>query len=222
MSPRQKRALDSRSRHRARTEAGRSETQGRTPAMNRRLSVALAATAALGLSAAGVASTAGAAHPEEPDPHRRWQACSSPASASRIDLRFKPRDIDRQVGLDRHASSTRPRRASRTRSRSWRSSTCPTSFESAVDAKLFGGPPGRPDQRGGAARRRSSSTTAWRSRRAATLAVDTASPRRSRGDSRVHRPGPDAFSFKVTAAKGSHLFYYCAIHPWMQGKLTVN
>jgi plastocyanin len=29
-------------------------------------------------------------------------------------------------------------------------------------------------------------------------------------------------SFKVTAKAGSVLPYFCAVHPWMQGKITVS
>jgi plastocyanin len=41
------------------------------------------------------------------------------------------------------------------------------------------------------------------------------------GDSQAIAPGED-ISFKVTAAKGATLPFYCAIHPWMQGKIKVN
>ena len=42
------------------------------------------------------------------------------------------------------------------------------------------------------------------------------------GDSAFIAPGQDEFKFRVTANKGSRLFFYCVVHPWMQGKLTVN
>ena len=29
-------------------------------------------------------------------------------------------------------------------------------------------------------------------------------------------------SFNVTAKKGTTLYYLCAIHPWMQGKIKVK
>jgi plastocyanin len=29
-------------------------------------------------------------------------------------------------------------------------------------------------------------------------------------------------TFKVTAKKGSKLTYFCAVHPWMQGTITVK
>ena len=34
--------------------------------------------------------------------------------------------------------------------------------------------------------------------------------------------GPTATKVKITAAKGSNLYYLCAIHPWMQGRLNVR
>lgn len=41
------------------------------------------------------------------------------------------------------------------------------------------------------------------------------------GDSLFFGPGED-ISRQVTAPSGSKLFYLCAIHPWMQGKIVVN
>ena len=43
------------------------------------------------------------------------------------------------------------------------------------------------------------------------------------GDSAFIAPGQKrTLQFKVTADQGSKLFYFCAIHPWMQGKITVR
>ncbi len=55
-----------------------------------------------------------------------------------------------------------------------------------------------------------------------TLAVDTMFTPTRAGDSAFIAPGQKSFKFKVTAKKGSKLFYYCAVHPWMQGKITVK
>jgi plastocyanin len=41
------------------------------------------------------------------------------------------------------------------------------------------------------------------------------------GDSTVIAPKAK-ISFKVTAKKGTTLYYLCAIHPWMQGKIKVK
>ena len=56
----------------------------------------------------------------------------------------------------------------------------------------------------------------------ATLQVDTMFSKTVGGDSAFIFPGTKTFKFKVTADKGSKLFYFCAIHPWMQGKITVK
>ena len=56
----------------------------------------------------------------------------------------------------------------------------------------------------------------------ALLNADTPFSKTVMGDSAFIAPGQKTFRFKVTADKGSRLFYYCAIHPWMQGKITVN
>lgn len=55
-----------------------------------------------------------------------------------------------------------------------------------------------------------------------TLEVDTMFNKTVNGDSAFIAPGQKSLSFKVTADKGSKLFYFCAIHPWMQGKLKVD
>ena len=55
----------------------------------------------------------------------------------------------------------------------------------------------------------------------ATLNVDTPFTDTVMGDS-AFLPTKDTFSFKVTAKKGTTLHYFCAVHPWMQGKLKVK
>ena len=42
------------------------------------------------------------------------------------------------------------------------------------------------------------------------------------GDSYFIAPGAKKLSFKVTAKKGSTLYYFCAVHPWMQGSIKVR
>jgi plastocyanin len=42
------------------------------------------------------------------------------------------------------------------------------------------------------------------------------------GDSAFIAPGQNGPSFKVTATKGSTLYFFCAVHPWMSGKLRVK
>jgi plastocyanin len=57
----------------------------------------------------------------------------------------------------------------------------------------------------------------------ATWEVDSAfSDTSALGDSAFIAPDQNGPSFQVTAAKGSTLYYFCAIHPWMSGKLRVK
>jgi plastocyanin len=56
---------------------------------------------------------------------------------------------------------------------------------------------------------------------AGVLEVDSLGNDKFAGDSQFIAPGQGT-TFKVTAKKGSKLPFYCAFHPWMQGKLTVN
>ena len=55
----------------------------------------------------------------------------------------------------------------------------------------------------------------------APLNVDSLGDDKQAGDSEFIPPKTN-ISFKVTAKKGPVLPYYCAVHPWMQGKITVN
>jgi plastocyanin len=56
----------------------------------------------------------------------------------------------------------------------------------------------------------------------APLQVDTMGDDKTAGDSQFIAPGQKKITFKMTAAKGSRLYYYCIIHFWMQGRITVN
>jgi plastocyanin len=56
----------------------------------------------------------------------------------------------------------------------------------------------------------------------APLEVDSLGDDKQAGDSQFIAPEQKTISFKVTAKKGATLPYYCAIHPWMQGKITVK
>jgi plastocyanin len=50
---------------------------------------------------------------------------------------------------------------------------------------------------------------------------DTMGDADTAGDSIFIAPGENS-SIKVTARKGSKLHFFCAVHPWMQGKITVS
>jgi len=56
---------------------------------------------------------------------------------------------------------------------------------------------------------------------AGVLEVDKLGNADNAGDSQFMAPGQGT-TLKVTAGKGSTLPFYCAIHPWMQGKLKVK
>jgi hypothetical protein len=61
----------------------------------------------------------------------------------------------------------------------------------------------------------------------ATLTADTLGNDTTAGDSMFIPPKDSksdvvTTSFTVGAAPGSKLYYFCAIHPWMQGKITVK
>ena len=56
----------------------------------------------------------------------------------------------------------------------------------------------------------------------ALMNVDTMFSKTVPGDSAFMFPDQKTIRFNVTADAGARLFYYCAIHPWMQGKISVN
>jgi len=56
----------------------------------------------------------------------------------------------------------------------------------------------------------------------APLEVDSLGDDKQAGDSEFIAPDAKRITFKVTAKKGAKLPYYCAVHPWMQGKITVR
>jgi hypothetical protein len=51
---------------------------------------------------------------------------------------------------------------------------------------------------------------------------DTMGDDKTAGDSLFIAPGQKRVSFKVSAKKGSTLSYFCVVHPWMQGKISVR
>ena len=50
----------------------------------------------------------------------------------------------------------------------------------------------------------------------------TAGSNSKKGDSWFTEKKGEAFGQEVTAAAGTTLYYMCAVHPWMQGKVNVN
>jgi plastocyanin len=185
--------------------------------MNRRFVVAVATTAAVGLTGAGIAATAGAAIPKNEIRVVGGEKFKA-GKYLKIDLRFKPTNVTVKKGATVHVDN-RTKNEPHTIS-FVEKQFLPTSFDVAVEDKLLeahqvdlnnpDAPPGvlvvdngQPVAPGG------------------MLEADTGFTPDVAGDSAFFGPGED-FDFKVTAAKGSRLFYFCAIHPWMQGKIKVN
>ena len=185
--------------------------------MNRRLAVAVAATTAVGMTCAGVASTANAAIPKNEIRVVGGEVFKAGAFL-KIDLRFKPRNVTVKKGATVHVEN-RTKNEPHTIS-FVEKQYLPTSFDVAVEDQLLAAhkvdmtnpdaPPGvfvvdngQPVAPGD------------------LLEADTGFTPTTAGDSAFFGPGED-IDFKVTADKGSRLFYFCAIHPWMQGKIKVN
>jgi plastocyanin len=186
--------------------------------MNRRVTIALAATATLGMVAGGVASAGAAAKKNEIQ--IVGGTIFKAGKFIKDNQRFKPLDASVKSGatvtVRNKAKSPEPHTISFVEKR-----YLPKSFESAVDEKLMEAhqvdptdeeaPPGAFVVDDGVA-----------VPEGGTLEVDKGFTPDVAGDSAFIAPGQKSFSFKVTAKKGSSLFYYCAIHPWMQGKITVK
>ena len=184
---------------------------------SRRLTVAVAAVAALGLTAAGVATTAGAAGKKN-QIRIVGGTTVKPGKYIKVDLRFTPLNKTVKSGstvkLLNQGRDPEPHTISFIEKK-----YLPKQFETPVDAKLREAhqvvseeaPPGAPVVDNGQP-----------VPEGGTLEVDTMFTPEVAGDSAFIAPGQKSFTFKVTAKKGSRLYYYCAVHPWMQGRLNVN
>ena len=187
--------------------------------MRSRFAVALAAVAVLGLSA-GVATTAGAAKKRKNEIRIVGGTKVKPGHYLKDDVRFTPLNTTVKSGsvvkLLNRGTDPAPHTISFIKKR-----YLPKMFETPVDAKLREAhqvdpnneeaPPGalvvdngQPVPPG------------------EMLEVDTMFTPTVAGDSAFIAPGQKSFKFRVTAKKGSRLYFYCAVHPWMQGKLKVN
>jgi plastocyanin len=173
--------------------------------MIRRKSVALVATAALGLSALGVGA-ASAASKNRID--IVGGTTVKPGKSVTDDQRFTPQDLEVKSGatvkLANKAKTEDPHTISLVK-KSQLPKTAKQTFNCAACNAFFGahevneqtGDIGKP-------------------------VVDVGQTGFDQpGDSMVI--GPKAkISFKVTAKKGTTLYYLCAVHPWMQGKIKVK
>jgi hypothetical protein len=186
--------------------------------MNRRLKVAVAATATLGIAAGGVA-TAGAAQKKN-EIRMVGGVVVKPGKFVKDDQRFKPLNASVRSGatvtLRNRTTTQDPHTISFLEKR-----YLPKQFETAVQGKLEEAhqvDPNNPDAPPGALVVDNGVAVP----EGGTLEVDTMFTPTTAGDSAFIAPGQKTFSFKVTARKGSKLFYFCAIHPWMQGKINVK
>jgi plastocyanin len=186
---------------------------------SRRLTVAVAAVASLGLLGAGVATTAGAAGKKN-QIRIVGGTKVKPGHYLKNDLRFTPLNKTVKSGatvkLLNQGKDPEPHTISFVEKK-----YLPKQFDTPVDAKVREAhqvdpeneeaPPGAPVVDNGQPVPEGE-----------MLEVDTMFTPDVAGDSAFIAPGQNSFSFKVTAKKGSRLYFFCAVHPWMQGKLTVN
>jgi len=187
--------------------------------MNRRLTAAVAATAALGIAAGGVAA-AGAAAPKKNEIAMVGGVSVKPGQFVKDDQRFAPQNAVVKSGatvtLRNRTTTQDPHTISFVEKR-----FLPKQFETdargpllaahQVDPNNLEAPPGALVVDDGAPLADG-----------ATLEVDTLGDDKKAGDSAFIAPGQKTFKFKVTAKKGAKLFYYCDVHPWMQGRITVK
>jgi plastocyanin len=186
--------------------------------MNRRFTIALAATATLGMAAGGVATAGAAAKRNEIQ--IVGGITVKPGQFVKDDQRFKPLDAAVKSGatvtLRNKAKAPDPHTISFIEKR-----FLPKQFETPAAGPLMEAhqvDPNSEDAPPGALVIDNGAPLA----EGATLEVDTMGTDKQAGDSAFIAPGQKTFKFKVTADKGSKLFYYCAVHPWMQGKITVK
>jgi len=173
--------------------------------MTRRKTVALVATAALGVSALGVGA-AGAATKNRID--IKGGTSMTPGESITDDQHFTPSDLEVKSGatvkLVNKAKTEDPHTISLVK-KSDLPKTASQAFNCAACNAILGshepndqtGEPGKP-------------------------VVDVGQPGYDQPGDSTFVPPKGKISFKVTAKKGSTLYYLCAIHPWMQGKIKVK
>jgi len=186
--------------------------------MNRRFTVAVAATAALGIGAAGVATPAGAAAKKNQIRilgHSVFKA----GYFARDDQRFSPLRASVKSGAlvtVKNKSKTKdPHTLSFVQKK-----FLPTDFDPAAAGPLFGLHQLSDEE--GVMPIFKIDNGAPAADQAAPLQVDTLGTADAAGDSELIGPGQRSTRFQVTAESGSRLYYFCIFHPWMQGKIKVK
>ncbi len=183
--------------------------------MHRRLALALAATAAIGLPGLALAPAAGAAKKIRIVGGEHFK----PGKYLKINMRFNPTDVTVRSGSTVkvvNKASEEPHTITFVRKR-----FLPTSFDVAVGERLLVAHQvdrSNPDAPPGVFVVDNGLPVAPGAR----LQADTGFTPDVDGDSAFIAPGQKTFTFDVSAKNGSRLFYFCAIHPWMQGKIKVN
>jgi len=170
--------------------------------MSRRLTVLLAAVAALSLTAAIGTATAAPKAPTKKTIAIVGKPVFKPGKFASDNQRFSPRNFDIKSGgkvtLRNKAKSEDPHSISLVKK-----SQLPKSFDCPVCDQIF----------------------------AAHGATDTGvtNPVVNVGAEGFDQPGDSLFvpphgtvKFDVTAAKGKKLYFMCAVHPWMQGRINVK
>jgi plastocyanin len=187
--------------------------------MNRRLKVAVAATATLGIAAGGVA-TAGAAQKK----NEIRVVGGTVFKAGRYvkdNVRFTPANLSVKSGatvtLVNKGTDPAPHTISFVEKR-----FLPRSFEAAALGPLMEAHQVDPNNEEAPPAVLKVDNGAPAADQSAPLEVDSLGTDKKAGDSEFFGPETKKLTFKVTARKGSKLFYFCAVHPWMQGKITVK
>lgn len=182
--------------------------------MNRRLRMAVAVTAAIGISA-GAAGTASAATEKLTI---KGKFVFRAGKGVRDNQRFVQRNLKVQSGdtvnVVNKAKTEDPHTLTFVEK-----VFLPTGFESAAAEAAFGAHAPQGEEGPFFAKIDDGAPAADQ---AAPLAVNTLGTDTTVGDSEFMAPGQRSTSFTVTAAAGSKLYYFCAIHPWMQGKISVQ
>jgi plastocyanin len=185
--------------------------------MNRRITVALAATAALGMCAMGTVPTAGAAAKKgkiritggpvfKPGvmigDNVRFNRHTTVKSGRTVKIVDKGSPMAGPHTISLLKKSALPRTMAQAEPCFEGKSVCAPLFAAHEVPEDPEGMPGVIQHNAGAA------------------GFDTMGDKDTAGDSLFIAPGQGG-SIKVTADKGSTLTYFCAVHPWMQGKIKV-
>lgn len=187
--------------------------------MNRRITVAVAATAALGMAAGGIASAGAAAKKNEI--RVVGGTVFKAGKFVKDDVRFTPADLTVKSGatvtLVNKGTDPAPHTISFVTKR-----FLPKSFEAPATGPLLEAHQVDPANEEAPPAVLKVDNGVAAADQSAPLEVDSLGTDKKAGDSEFFGPDTKKLRFKVTAAKGAKLFYFCAVHPWMQGKITVK